>query len=112
MLCGAGGIYNGFANILFIIRVLSPLWSSCSPNRLVTQEREAKRAYKEAFEALTKAKAKTEASARQEEGLRRELLASFELYCEAKVTNRTLVCEQKFTASRDVHTCDAGAKHA
>lgn len=56
--------------------------------RLVTREREAKKSYKEAFDALVKAKAKMEASARQEEGLRRELLSSFEAYCESKVKNR------------------------
>lgn len=53
--------------------------------RLVTQEREAKRQYKEAFEALAKAKTKMEASAKQEEGLRRDLIDSFDGYLEAKV---------------------------
>eukprot|EP00752_Nemacystus_decipiens_P009557 g8537.t1 len=52
--------------------------------KLVTQEREAKRQYKEAFEALAKAKAKMEASAKQEEGLRRDLIDSFDSYLEAK----------------------------
>ncbi|CAN0064948.1 unnamed protein product [Scytosiphon promiscuus] len=52
---------------------------------LVTREREAKRNYKEAFEALAKAKAKMEASAQQEEALRRDLIDSFERkYLEAK----------------------------
>ena len=51
----------------------------------MTQEREAKRQYKEAFEALAKAKAKMEASAKQEEGLRRDLIESFDGYLEAKV---------------------------
>ncbi len=51
----------------------------------MTQEREAKRNYKEAFEALTKAKAKMEASATQEEALRRDLIESFDGYFEAKV---------------------------
>lgn len=53
--------------------------------RLVTQEREAKRNYKEAFEALTKAKEKMEASAKQEEALRRDLIEAFDGYFEAKV---------------------------
>lgn len=53
--------------------------------RLVTQEREAKRQYKEAFEALAKARTKMEASAKQEEGLRRDLIDSFDGYLEAKV---------------------------
>lgn len=52
----------------------------------MTQEREAKRQYKEAFEALAKAKAKMEASAKQEEGLRRDLIDSFDSYLEAKVS--------------------------
>lgn len=47
-----------------------------------------KRAYKEAFEALAKAKAKMEASAIQEEGLRKDILDSFDNYCEAKVINQ------------------------
>lgn len=52
----------------------------------MTREREAKRKYKEAFEALEKAKVKMEASAKQEEGLRRDLIDSFEkIYSEAKV---------------------------
>lgn len=55
--------------------------------RLVTQGKGAKRAYKEAFEALAKAKAKMEASAIQEEGLRKDMLDSFDSYCEAKVRN-------------------------
>lgn len=53
--------------------------------RLITQEREAKRQYKEAFEALAKAKAKMVASANQEEGLRRDLIDLFDSYLEAKV---------------------------
>lgn len=53
--------------------------------RLITREREAKRAYKEAFDALAKSKEKMEASSRQEEGLRKDLLDSFDTYCEAKV---------------------------
>lgn len=53
--------------------------------RLVTQDREAKRAYKQAFEALTKAKAKMEASTKQEEALRRELLLAFDSYSKTKV---------------------------
>lgn len=53
----------------------------------MTREREAKRRYKEAFEALAKAKGKMEASAQQEEGLRRDLIDSFEQkYLEAKVS--------------------------
>lgn len=56
---------------------------------LVTREREAKRRYKEAFEALAKAKTKMEASAEQEEGLRRDLIDSFERkYLDAKVSER------------------------
>lgn len=65
--------------------------------RLVTQEKGAKRAYKEAFEALAKAKAKMEASAKQEEGLRKEMLDSFDSYCEAKVRNSV---SQAFTPTR------------
>lgn len=53
--------------------------------RLVTREREAKRAYKEAFDALAKSKEKMEASSRQEEVLRKDLLDAFDTYCEAKV---------------------------
>ncbi|CAM9338046.1 unnamed protein product [Ectocarpus sp. 12 AP-2014] len=52
--------------------------------KLVTQEREAKRNYKEAFEVLAKAKAKMEASAQQEEELRKDLLESFDGYLEEK----------------------------
>lgn len=54
-------------------------------SRLVTRDREAKRAYKAAFEALAKAKAKMEASTKQEEGLRRDLIDAFDSFCEAKV---------------------------
>ncbi|CAM9697798.1 unnamed protein product [Sphacelaria rigidula] len=53
--------------------------------QLVTREREAKRAYKEAFDALAKSKEKMEASSRQEEVLRKDLLDAFDTYCEAKV---------------------------
>ncbi|CAM9412742.1 unnamed protein product [Ectocarpus fasciculatus] len=52
--------------------------------KLVTQEREAKRNYKEAFEVLAKAKAKMEASAQQEEELRKDLIESFDGYLEEK----------------------------
>ncbi|CAM9692682.1 unnamed protein product [Ectocarpus sp. 4 AP-2014] len=52
--------------------------------KLVTQEREAKRNYKEAFEVLAKAKAKMEASAQQEEELRKDLIESFNGYLEEK----------------------------
>ncbi|CAM9496000.1 unnamed protein product [Ectocarpus sp. 6 AP-2014] len=52
--------------------------------KLVTQEREAKRNYKEAFEVLAKAKAKMEASAQQEEELRKDLIQSFDGYLEEK----------------------------
>lgn len=51
----------------------------------MTQEREAKRNYKAAFEALERAKTKMEGSAKQEEGLRRDLINSFDEYFEAKV---------------------------
>lgn len=51
----------------------------------MTQEREAKRQYKEAFEALAKAKTRMEVSSKQEEGLRRDLIDSFDGYLEAKV---------------------------
>ncbi|CBN79257.1 kinesin-like protein [Ectocarpus siliculosus] len=52
--------------------------------KLVTQERETKRNYKEAFEVLAKAKAKMEASAQQEEELRKDLIQSFDGYLEEK----------------------------
>lgn len=51
----------------------------------MTQEREAKRNYKAAFEALARAKVKMEGSAMQEEGLRRDLIKSFDEYFEEKV---------------------------
>lgn len=51
----------------------------------MTQEREAKRNYKAAFEGLARAKTKMEGSATQEEGLRRDLIQSFDEYFEAKV---------------------------
>ena len=52
------------------------------------RDREAKRAYKQAFEALQKAKVRMEASAGQEEALRRDLLDAFDSRCEAKVQPR------------------------
>ncbi|CAM9995473.1 unnamed protein product [Ascophyllum nodosum] len=52
--------------------------------KFVMRDREAKRAYKQAFEALQKAKVRMEASAGQEEALRRDLLDAFDSRCEAK----------------------------
>lgn len=57
----------------------------------MTQEREAKRNYKEAFEVLAKAKAKMEASAQQEEELRKDLIESFDGYLEEKVGGMMLM---------------------
>lgn len=70
-----------FPSLFVASRVFSPVI------RLVTQGKEVKRAYKEAFEALAKAKAKMETSADHEDDLRKDMLNSFDNYCEAKVLN-------------------------
>lgn len=57
----------------------------------MTEEREAKRAYKEAFAALEETREYMDASTREEERLRRDLLASFEDHLKQKVTTSFLL---------------------